>query len=46
MEKFQELYDKVMDIISWARYQGHITEDAESILIDNIEDAKEEIEKK
>lgn len=46
MDKFQKLYEEVMEIIAWAKYQGHITEDAEIILKNNIEEAKEEIEKK
>lgn len=43
MDKFEKLYEKVVEIIEWARYQGHINEDAEDILIINIEEAKEDI---
>ena len=43
MDKFMQLYDKVIEIIEWARYQEHITEDAEDILIMNINEAMEDI---
>ena len=45
MTKFEKLYDKILDIIEWAEYQGHIKEDGANILIDNIKEAKEDIEK-
>ena len=45
MNKFQKLYEAVIDIINWAEYQNHITEDAANILIENITEEKEEIEK-
>lgn len=43
MNKFEKLYDKVIEIIEWARYQGHITKEGEDILIININEAKEDI---
>ena len=45
MTKFEKLYEEVINIINWAEYQKHITEDAATILIDNITEQKEEIEK-
>ena len=42
--KFQKLFDQTIDLIQWAAYQEHITEDAETILMENFERIKEEIE--
>lgn len=44
MDKFQKLYEEIVDIIHWAVYQEHISEDAGDILLQNIERDKEEIE--
>ena len=43
MTKFEKLYEKILDIIEWAEYQGHIKEDGANILIDNIREAKDDI---
>lgn len=45
MDKMQNLYEKVIEIINWAEYQGHINEDGATLLIQNITRAKEELEK-
>lgn len=45
LDKFEMLYDKVIEIIEWAEYQGHISEDGASVLIANIEDEKNDIAK-
>jgi len=42
--KFQALYEKIIDIILWAEGQDHISEDGATILIRNINEAKEDIE--
>ena len=44
--KFNKLFDKVIEIINWAEYQEHISEDAASILIENINESKQDIEAK
>lgn len=41
---YKLLYEKVEDLIAWAVYQEHITEEASGILYDNLLDIKEEIE--
>lgn len=45
MDKFKMLYEKVVEIIEWAESQGHISEDDTSVLIANIEEAKDDIVK-
>lgn len=44
MNKFETLYDNVIKIIEWAEGQKHITEEAATILIRNISEAKEDLE--
>lgn len=34
--KFDQLADEIIDIIIWAKDQNHISEDAKSILLENI----------
>ncbi|MBQ9839086.1 MAG: hypothetical protein IJO56_06335 [Oscillospiraceae bacterium] len=43
MTKFDKLYHKVIEIIEWAESQDHISEDAESILIENITEIANDI---
>lgn len=45
MDKFQKLYEEVLDMFHWAVYQQHISEDAADILIENLIKHKESIEK-
>ncbi len=45
MTKFEKLYEKVLDIIKWAEYEGHIKEDGANVLIDNIKEANDDIKK-
>lgn len=45
MTKFEQLLDEIIEIIEWAEEQKHIKEDAATILIRNIKEAAEEIEK-
>lgn len=42
--KFEKLYEKVIEIINWAEWQEHISEDGANVLIENIEEEKTEIE--
>lgn len=42
--KFDKLYDEILDILYWAVSQEHINEEAKDILIENICKSKEEIE--
>lgn len=34
--KFDQLTDEIIDLIIWAEYQKHISEDAKNILLENI----------
>lgn len=43
MEKLNQFFEKVLDILAWARDNGHISDNAENVLISNIEDAKDEV---
>lgn len=42
---YLKLFSQVEDLIYWARYQGHITEDAKLVLLSNLYDIKEDIDK-
>ena len=42
--KFDKLSDEIIDLIKWAEYQEHITEDAASILLDNIYNIIEDLQ--
>lgn len=44
MDKFEKLYNKVIEIIEWAESEGHLTEDATTVLIRNIGEAKDDID--
>ena len=44
MDKFLKLYEETLDMLYWAEEQGHISEDATTILIQNLNKNKEEIE--
>lgn len=44
--KFQELAEETEDLIRWAEYQEHITEDQANLLVDNLIDIIKEIEDK
>lgn len=39
MEKLKEYHDKVKEIINWAVYQKHISDEAAEILLANLEEA-------
>ena len=39
MEKLKEYHDKVEEIINWAAYQEHISDEAAGIILDNLEEA-------
>lgn len=39
--KYERLYEDVEDMIYWANYQGHISDDAEDILLSNLHRLKE-----
>lgn len=39
MNKLKEYFDKVVEIINWAEYQKHISEEAAGILLANLEEA-------
>lgn len=43
MDKFDKLYNKIIDIIKWAEYQDHISEEAEETLISIITEAANDI---
>ena len=45
MDKFQKLYEEILDMFYWAEEQGHISEDATTILIQNLNKHKDIIEK-
>lgn len=45
MDKLECYHDKVTDIINWAEYQKHITEEAAGILLANLEEAYQETKK-
>lgn len=41
--KFNQLYNEVIDIIEWAKHQEHINDEAADILLSNIENTKEKL---
>lgn len=41
MNKEKEIFDEITDMIYWAENQNHITEDAKTILLQNLEQIKE-----
>ena len=43
MDKLKEYHDKVCEIINWAEYQEHISEEATGILLANLEEAYQDI---
>lgn len=45
MDKFIKLRDKVIDILYWAKEQGHILDKHLEVLLPTIQEAAEEIEK-
>ena len=44
MDKLTEFYEKVIDIIVWAQDNKHINDEATTILIENINEAKAEMD--
>lgn len=42
--KFDKLADEIRDLINWAEYQDHISEDAKEILLDNIDKIIDELQ--
>lgn len=42
--KFYKMYEKAREIIKHAEYFEHISEDAANILLENLQEGKEEIE--
>ena len=46
ISKYEELKEEFCDLITWARYQGHITYDAETILLENIHKIFRELDNK
>lgn len=41
MNKEKEIFDEITDMICWAEDQNHITENAKTILLQNLEKIKE-----
>lgn len=43
MDKLKEYHNKIEEIINWAVYQEHISEEAAGIILDNLEEAYKDI---
>lgn len=43
MDKFDKLYEKVLEIIDWAYDERHISAEAQTILAANIQEAREDV---
>ncbi len=44
ISKFDKLADEIRDLIKWAEYQEHISEDAATILLENVESIINELQ--